>query len=424
MCQLIDGLRELSIRCLMISFGKGVTAMTRTQGRPGWRSRYGQAILGAAVTLSLVVTGCSSAAEGDSGQTSTKTVKIGVLLPYTGAFGLYGKPMEAALRARLAAANGQVDGHKVELVFEDEATDAGTAVTKASKLIDQEGVSAIVCCATGAATLAVGPILAERGIPQLGPIPNPSGLDKYSTAAVAAPTAGHDATELGKYAATTLGYKRAVVAASDFSYGHEVAAGFSQGFTDAGGTIVKSVYAPLGTTDFGSYLTQLGDADVAFAGFAGADAIGFVKQYQQFGLKAKMPLIGHGPLVTELLLKAEGPASVGVGAGFYYSSSLDNAENTAFKAALKQVSPDLVPSHFTAGAWASMGVLLDAIHRMNGKVSDGKKFAAAIRQTHIDTPWGPLAFDQKTGYAIAPTYYYVVVSDAQGVHHKILGEIK
>jgi branched-chain amino acid transport system substrate-binding protein len=374
----------------------------------------------------LVLSACSDAggsAGGGGNAAGDEPIKIGVLLPYTGPFGLYGKPMEVALRARFDQANNKVDGHPVQLVFEDEATDAGTAVSKATKLIDSDHVSAVVCCATGAATLAVGPILAERGIPQLGPIPNPSGLSKYPTAAVAAPTAGHDATVLGRYAATSLGYKSAVVVASDFAYGHEVADGFTAGFTKAGGHVVKTIVAPLGTNDFGSYLSQVGDADVTFGGFAGADAIRFVQQYDSFGLKSRIPLIGHGPMLTELVLNQIGDAAIGVGAGFYYSSTLDNPANKEFLAAMAATSQKIVPSHFTAGAWATGGVLLDAIHRAGDQATDGKVLAKAIRTSHIEAPWGPLRFDPKTGYALAPTYFYVVTKDGGQLHHKIVDTI-
>jgi branched-chain amino acid transport system substrate-binding protein len=384
------------------------------------RSFVAGVALVAAAALTLSGCGGSAASEENS---SDKPLKIGVLLPYTGPFGLYGKPMEAALRARLDLDDNEVDGRKIELVFEDEATDPATAVSKANKLVDQDHVSVVVCCATGAATLAVGPILADRKIPQLGPIPNPDGLSEFKTAAVAAPTAGHDAGKLGTYAATTLGYKTAVIVASDFAYGHEVADNFKADFEAAGGKVVKDVYAPLGTTDFASYLSQLPDADVTFAGFAGADAVKFVQQYDQFGIKDRMPLIGHGPLVTELVLNAIGPAAVGVGAGFYYSSTLDNAENTRFITTMKGVDPKFVPSHFTAGAWASGSVLLDAIARAGDKASNGEDLAAAIRATKIDAPWGPLEFDPATGYAIAPTYYYTVVDEGGVLKHKIVGEM-
>lgn len=390
------------------------------------RSRLGRTRRGAVLAVltagAMALAGCGGAAVSPQ-NSSDNTIKVGVLLPYTGPFGLYGKPMEAALRARLALDHNRAGGHKVQLVFEDEATDPATAVTKANKLVDQEKVSAVVCCATGGATLAVGPILAARHVPQLGPIPNPDGLSKYQTAAVAAPTAGHDAGKLGTYAAENLGYRTAVVIASDFDYGHEVAGAFQQQFTAAGGKVVKEVFAPLGTTDFASYLSQLPTADVAFAGFAGADAIHFVQQYSKFGLKKKMPLIGHGPLVTELVLNQIGPAADGVGAGFYYSSTLDNAENKRFIDTMKAVNPDFVPSHFTAGAWATGSVLLDAIKRAGDHADNGDDLAAKIRTTSISAPWGRLAFDPKTGYAIAPTYYYTVTSHGGTLTHHVVGEM-
>jgi branched-chain amino acid transport system substrate-binding protein len=387
-------------------------------------------IRGAAV-VALITLAAACGGSGDGGADAAAAgnskdagpIKIGIINSYTGAFGLYGKPMEAALRASLAKAGNQAGGRQVELVFEDDATDASTAVSKANKLVDQDKVSAVVCCANGASTLAVGAVLAERSIPQIGPIPNPSGLSKYKTAAVAAPTAGHDATLLGKHAASGLGYKTAVVVASDFSYGHEIAEGFTSGFKDEGGSVTKSVYAPLNTQDFGSYLSNLPKADVVFAGFAGADAIRFVKQYKQFAGANGAPLIGHGPLVTELVLKAIGPSAVGVGAGFFYSSSLDNAANKEFIDTMKtKIGAAFIPSHFTAGAWAVGEVLTDAVGRTGGDVSDGQKLADAIRATKLDAPWGPLEFDQKTGYAIAPTYFYVVDAEG-GLHHKILATI-
>jgi branched-chain amino acid transport system substrate-binding protein len=369
--------------------------------------------------LGLLAAACGGTNDGSAAK-SDGPIKIGVLLPYTGAFGLYGKPMEAALRQRLAQAHGLAGSHRVELLFEDEATDPKVAVSKVTKLLDQDHVNAVVCCATGAATLAVGPILAERKVPQLGPIPNPSGLSKYSTAAVAAPTAGHDASALGRYAASKLGYKTAAVVASDFAYGKEVAAAFTQGFTAEGGKVTTTTFAPLGTQDFGSYLTKVGRPDVVFGGFAGADAIGFVKQYRRFGIKA--PLLGHGPLVTELVLNAIGPDAVGVGAGFYYSSQLDDAENRAFINAMK-ANPKFVPSHFTAGAWATGSVLIDAIKRSGAEAADGKSLAEAIRTSDIPAPWGRLHFDAKTGYAIAPTYFYEVTRDGGVLRHHVDAEI-
>jgi len=391
--------------------------MLRT--RPGQRFGRSGAIVAAVAATALALAG--TVAGGTDATHAAAPIKIGVILPYTGPFGLYGKPMEATIRARFQKVRNTVAGHPIQLIFEDEATDAKTAVLDATKLTTQDHVNAIVCCVTGGATLAVGPILAQQNIPQIGPIPNPSGLENYSTAAMAAPTAGHDSELLGRYVARKLKYRTAVVLGSDFSYGHEVADAFMKGFTAFGGKVSKVVYAPLGTTDFGSYLTQVGDPDVVFGGFAGADAIGFVKQYRQFGVKA--PLVAHGPLVTELVLKAIGPAAIGVNAAFYYSSTLQNAANSDFINTMKSVDSNFVPSHFTAGAWATGSVLIDTIKRMKGNVSNGAAFAKAVRKTRIQAPWGRLTFDPKTGYGRGPTYFYKVVSVDGVLQHQIVTKL-
>jgi branched-chain amino acid transport system substrate-binding protein len=180
---------------------------------------------------------------------------------------------------------------------------------------------------------------------------------------------------------------------------------------------------PFGTEDFGSFLSSIPDADMVFGGFAGADAIAFVNQFDQFGLRDRMPLLGHGPLITELLLQAEGPAATGTTAGFYYTSQLDNAENEAFVSALTGANPDIPPSHFTAGAWATGSVLLKAIEAADDP-SSGDAMRSAIAAVEIEAPWGPMSFDPETGYVFGPTYVYEVVDEADGLRHEVVATIE
>lgn len=64
----------------------------------------------------------------------------------------------------------------------------------------------------------------------------------------------------------------------------------------AGGEVVKEIYAPLSTADFAPYLAKVGGlgADAVYAWFAGADAIRFVKAYKECGLAGKLPLYHRG----------------------------------------------------------------------------------------------------------------------------------
>ena len=132
-----------------------------------------------------------------------------------------------------------------------------------------------------------------------------------------------------------------------------------------------------------------------------------------------MPLLAHGPLITELLLQAEGPAALGTTAGFYYSSQLEIAENDRFKAALATANPDLRASHFTAGAWATGTVLLSALTAAGADAEDGDVMRAAIAGATVDSPWGPISFDPATGYVFGPTYVYSVIDDGGTLRHQI-----
>ncbi|MBJ31580.1 MAG: hypothetical protein CL466_09245 [Acidimicrobiaceae bacterium] len=353
---------------------------------------------------------------------AAEPVVVGVISSYTGPFGIYGAPMELAMSLRLNAAGAAAGNIPVETVFEDDGTDPATAVQKATKLIEEDGASIVVCCVNAGSTFAVAPILAEMGIPQIVPIANPLGLHENPNGFVAAPSVNWDAERLGTYAAETLGYSTAVVMGMDMAYGQAIANSFTAGFTGAGGEIVDQILTPFGTQDFGSFFVGVPDADMVFGGYAGADAIAFINQYEQFGLKDRAPLLGHGPLITELLLQIEGPAAIGTTVGFYYTSSLDNPENQAFKDALAAANPDLPPSHFTAGSWATGSILLQAIENA-GAGADGPALRDAIAAVEVDTPWGPAHFDADSGYIFGPTYIYTAVQDGEALRHEPLAII-
>src|SRR5437870_13708457 len=97
---------------------------------------------------------------------------------------------------------------------------------------------------------------------------------------------------MGKWLYDKLGKKKAIFSGSDYAYGREHAEMFKKGFESAGGKVIAEVFAPLGTADFGTYVTQIGragsDADVVYIVYPGIDAIRFVKTYAEDGLKAKV----------------------------------------------------------------------------------------------------------------------------------------
>jgi branched-chain amino acid transport system substrate-binding protein len=112
---------------------------------------------------------------------------------------------------------------------------------------------------------------------------------------------------LGEYAARDLKYKRIAIVADDFAFGHEIAAGFQRTFEENGGKVVQKLWSPLNVADYGSYISQIDPkVDAVFAAFAGSNGVKFLKQYNEYGLKGKIPVLGAMTTVDEGVLKMMG----------------------------------------------------------------------------------------------------------------------
>src|SRR5678815_2914581 len=91
------------------------------------------------------------------------------------------------------------------------------------------------------------------------------------------------------------------------------------------------LWPPLFTSDFGPYISQLKrDVDAVYAVFSGADALRFAKQYEDAGLKARLPLIGGGTFTDEHVLRTMGDEVLGVVTALHYSAALNNPFNRKF----------------------------------------------------------------------------------------------
>ena len=91
---------------------------------------------------------------------------------------------------------------------------------------------------------------------------------------------------------------------------------------------LQKLWPPLGTTDFAPYLAQIRrDADAVFALMVAASALRFPKQYEDAGLKTRLPLIGGGTTFDEFVLPALGDEAIGGITPLIYSAALETPEN-------------------------------------------------------------------------------------------------
>lgn len=124
-------------------------------------------ITAAAIASWLGVLACISAPLSHA--QNRESIKIGVILPLTGAGAGLGIPMRSGmvLAEKVINANGGVNGRALKLLFEDDATNPDTAISKANTLIYGEKVVAIVGPTQTASTVAVGGLTTPIKMPQV-----------------------------------------------------------------------------------------------------------------------------------------------------------------------------------------------------------------------------------------------------------------
>lgn len=325
-------------------------------------------------------------------------IKIGFFSPLTGFAAQLGKDMLNGLKFYLQEQNYEVAGRKIELLVEDTEAKPAVAMTKVRKLVEKDGVHVLVGGLMASTGYALKPYADQKKIPAVYALMASDDLtqrERGKWIVRTGWTSSQPSHPFGEYAYKTLGYKKIVTIGFDYAFGWEVVGGFQRTFEDAGGTIIQKLWTPVGTLDFGPYLGQIDkDADAVFALFFGASALQFTKQYKQYGLKDKIPLIGGGVLTDEHVLPSMGDEVLGVITTLHYSAAIDSPANKAFAEPFKKFSGRSASYYsenfYTGGKW-----IVESAKAINGDVENRGKFLAALKNHKVtDDPRGPIKIDE------------------------------
>ncbi|MCO5115695.1 MAG: ABC transporter substrate-binding protein [Burkholderiaceae bacterium] len=245
------------------------------------RRHFTNGVLGLAATAPLG--SLALAADAD------KPIKIGVLSDFSGVTAdATGKGSLEAARIAVEELGGQVLGRKVEVVFADHQhkPDVGAAIAR--RWFDAEDVNAIADLPNSAVALAVQHIAREKKKIVLVSSAGTTALSEdqcspytvqwtYTTYALARGTAS---------AVVKTGAKSWFILASDYAFGKQLAADTQSVVQASGGKVLGTIYHPLNTADFSSFLLQAqsSGADVIALANAGGDTINAIKQAGEFGI--------------------------------------------------------------------------------------------------------------------------------------------
>ncbi|MDE2701733.1 MAG: ABC transporter substrate-binding protein [Chloroflexota bacterium] len=188
-------------------------------------------------------------------------VKIGSLMDLTGELGEFGGPMDQAVRLaaeHVNAAGGVLDGRMIEILTEDGATSDVISVDAARKLVNVEGVSALVGPLSSGITLAIAnAVTVPNQVPQISPSATAPSLTLLEDDDFVFRTAPSDAFQGVVLAdlAWELGYRNAAVLFINNAYGQGLADQFEESFAALGGQ-VTAVAHESGQPSYASELAQ------------------------------------------------------------------------------------------------------------------------------------------------------------------------
>jgi branched-chain amino acid transport system substrate-binding protein len=325
-------------------------------------------------------------------------IRVGFLTILTGALAAPGKDMENGIELFAKEHNHTLAGRRIDLTVLDSGGQPAGTLSKSRELVEQRKVNVIIGPLAAFEAYAIAPYVNQHKVPTISPSAAADDLTQRKATPYfvrATSTSSQPTHPFGTYAARTLKYKKIATIADDFAFGHEVVAGFQKAFEDAGGQIIQKLWPPLGAADQAPYITQLKtDADAVFIGFAGIAALRFLKQFQEAGLKGKMPVLANQTAVDESLLKNMGDEAIGVVSTMHYSAALDTAQNRKFVAAYRQAYGS-DPGYYSVGAYTAGLFLKQALDKVGGKVEDTDAFLRALRSVSIaDAPGGPIRLDK------------------------------
>ena len=382
------------------------------------------------VVLMVFLSACSSGAISSSSSNESsnngETIKIGALLPTTGVYASLGQNLLNGMELYFEENNWEIAGKKIEVIHEDSEADPQVSLRKLRKLMDQDNIDILTGPISTAVAYALRDEVDKKKLPYL--VSHAGGNDLVRSkrsdyiwrSSFSSWQIGHS---MGEWAYENVG-KKIYLTAADYAFGHEVAEAFKEAYTKAGGEIVDEVYPPLGNNDFSSYLAKMNrdDIDGIYAFYAGSDAVRFVQQYEEYGLKGKIPLIGSGWLNAEDTRPQQKLASEGIKSTLFWDYNLDTPENKAFVEAYEKKF-DQRPSIESLEGYDAAMIIGKAIESLNGDVSDSEKLVEAISNVELTSPRGPIKFDKETHNIIQNIYIMETIVENDATENKVIDTI-
>ena len=351
-------------------------------------------ILASAMAFS-VLAGCGGNSEGGA---DSEVIKIGGIGTLSGPNSTYGISVKegADLLAEEINAAGGINGKKVEFIFEDDQSDNTVAASAFNKLVDKDGVCAILGGVTSGTTLAIAPNSTNKKIPMITPtgteptITNVGGDFMFRGCFVDS----FQGEILAKYTKEKLGKTTAAVlynSSSDYSKG--IANAYKETLEKNGGQVVEFLsYSSDKETDFKAQLTKIKSANpevIVLPDYY--NVVGLIaKQARDMGITSQF--LGGDGWESEELTKIGGTAVDGaIYINHYYAEDTDENVKSFVDSYTKKYNK--TPDCFAALSYDTAKILVKAIEKANS--TDGTAIRDALAGMEINSVTGNIKFNEE-----------------------------
>lgn len=382
--------------------------------------------LTAAVAAAVLAAGCANTGGSDSKASDEESgpIKVGVIIPLSGAAGPNGKHVLAAIEAQAELINseGGIDGRKLEVVSKDDQSTPATGVSAATELVG-DGAEVVMGGWNSPVSLAIQPILVRAKVLNITTIPqNASILGGVDDAAIRM-NAGN---AVGGYAAAeflskNLKAKNVGLLLQNDAYGKDAGDFVKKNLPSDVKIATEQLFAYT-DTDFRVALSSLAAAgpDAVFSANA-AESSGqpaLMKQLSQADLGVPY-FAGTGTVSQTVVDVASAGANEAYSADLYFPEAepwASSEKNKVFIKTFQEMTGDL-PDKFAALGAQSVDVWAKAVEKAG--TTDRTKVANAIHgQTFADTLLGDVTFTDH-GQMISLMYGFQIKDEKV----KVLDEI-
>ena len=335
------------------------------------------------------------------------TVKIGLIMPYSGQFADTATQMDNAIKLYVKQKGDTVAGRKIELIRRDTGGVAPDVAKRlAQELIVRDKVDILAGFILTPNALAAGDVSAEAK--KFMVVMNAATAiitTKSPYIARTSVTPPQLNESFGTWAFKS-GLRKIYSMVSDFGPGHDAEGAFHRAFKEAGGEIVGSVRFPLANPDFSAFIQRAKDLNpegiyIWVPGGVQPAAIG--KALAERGIDPrKTRILGQGELTEEEALKSMGDAGLGILTVYHYDYNHDSALNREFVKAFHDAN-QRNPNIYSIGGYDGMHLIYEALKKTGGN-TDGDALIAAAKGMAWESPRGPISIDPETRDIIQTVY--------------------